>query len=102
VTRNVEAEKTALNALLGRPKVSSTDLLDVYTEMVEVASELEGEASDSANWGSEKSTTDLAQLGARAQVLAAKIGVTLRAQLMAQEFQLLSCSPKTSSTKAQQ
>jgi len=102
VTRNVEAEKTALNALLGRPKVSSTDLLDVYTEMVEVASELEGEASDSANWGSEKSTTDLAQLGARAQVLAAKIGVTLRAQLMAQEFQLLSCSPKTSSTKAKQ
>jgi hypothetical protein len=94
VLRNVEAEKPALNALLGKPEVSSTDLLDVYTGLVEVASELQGLASEDGSFGHAESSTELAQLGAKAQVLAAKVGAALRSQMVSQELKLASCSKK--------
>ena len=94
VLKNVEAEKPALNALLGKPEVSSTDLLDVYTGLVEVASELQGLASEDGSFGHAESSTELAQLGAKAQVLAAKVGAALRSQMVSQELKLASCSKK--------
>jgi len=94
VLRNVEAEKPALNALLGKPEVSSTDLLDVYTGLVEVASELQGLASEDGSFGHAESSTELVQLGAKAQVLAAKVGAALRSQMVSQELKLASCSKK--------
>jgi hypothetical protein len=94
VLRNVEAEKPALNALLGKPEVSSTDLLDVYTGLVEVASELQGLASEDGSFGHAESSTELAQLGAKAQVLAAKVGAALRSQMVSQELKLASYSKK--------
>lgn len=94
VLKNVEAEKPALNALLGKPEVSSTDLLDVYTGLVEVASELQGLASEDGSFGHAESSTELAQLGAKAQVLAAKVGAALRSQMVSQDLKLASCSKK--------
>lgn len=99
VLKNVETEKPALNALLGKPEVSSTDLLDVYTEMVEVTSELQGLASEDGSFGNAESSRELAQLGAKAQVLAAKIGVALRSQISSQQLKLASCSNKAQSNK---
>jgi hypothetical protein len=60
VLRNREGEKPALNALLRHSEVSSADLLDVYTELVEVASELDNESTNNVNWGDPKLGTDLA------------------------------------------
>jgi hypothetical protein len=54
------AVKPALNALLGMPEVSSTDLLDVYTELIEVASELQGLVSEDRSFGHAESSTELA------------------------------------------
>ena len=54
------AVKPALNALLGMPEVSSTDLLDVYTELIEVASELQGLVSEDRSFGLAESSTELA------------------------------------------
>ena len=96
VLGNVEREKPALNRLLGHSKVSSADLLDVYTELVEVASELEGESTSNVNWGDPKLGTDLAQLGAKTRVLSANLGVTLRSQIAAQELHLASCTQSPS------
>jgi hypothetical protein len=97
VLRNVEAEKPALNGLLGKPRVSSGDLLDAYTEMVEIASELQGAASDDSSFGDSNMAEELARLGSKAQILGAKIGATLRLQIAAQEQELASCSQKTPS-----
>jgi hypothetical protein len=96
---NVEVEKLALNALLGHSKVSSVDLLDVYTEMVDVSSELEIESSNSSNWGDQKLGTDLAQLSAKASVLGAKLAVAIKSQITAQELQLVSCIKQTPAHK---
>jgi hypothetical protein len=97
VLGNVETEKPALNALLGQSKVSSAELLDVYTELVEVASELDGNASN--DWVDQKFSIDLAQLGAKARILSARLGVLLRSQIAAQELQLASCTQKAPSHK---
>lgn len=97
ILENVEREKPALNALLDHAKVSSADLLDVYTELIEVASELDDEATGNVNWGDQKLGTDLAQLAAKARVLGAKLGVTLRSQIATQELQLALCTQKTPS-----
>jgi hypothetical protein len=99
VLRNVEREKSALTALLDQPKASSVDLLDVYTELEEVAAELGDESSNSLNWGDQKLGTDLAQLSAKTAVLAAKLGSTLRFQIAALELQLASCAPKKVSSR---
>jgi hypothetical protein len=95
----VDAEKPAINALLGKSEVSSTDLLDVYTEMVEVASELQGSSSEDGYFEDGELSSELAQLGSKAAVLGAKIGVTLRSQIAAQELRLATCSQKTSSRR---
>lgn len=93
VERNVEAEKPALNRLIDKhAQVASSDLLDVYSEMVEVTAELQGSASDSANFGDERMSEQLAELGAKAQIISAKIGVALREQVVALELQVASCS----------
>jgi hypothetical protein len=94
VLRNVETEEPALNALLGKPRVSSSDLLDVYTEMVEVASELQGTASDDGFFGDSSMADELARLGSKAQILGAKIEATLKLQIAVQELELASCSQK--------
>jgi hypothetical protein len=99
VLGNVETEKPALNAVLGHSKVSSTELLDVYAELVEVVSELNSDATNVASWGDQKLAMDLAQLGAKATILSARVGITLRSQIAAQELQLASCTQKTSSHK---
>jgi hypothetical protein len=99
VLGNVATEKPALNALLGHSKVSSVDLLDVYTEVVEVTSELDAESTNNVNWGDEKLGLDLAQLSSKAAVLGAKLAVTLRSQIEFQELQLASCTQKTLSHK---
>ena len=92
VLENMDREKPALNALLGHSKASSLDLLDVYTEVVEVAAELDSESSNSLNWGDQKLAIDLEQLSAKAEVVGAKLGVTLRSQIAAQELQLALCA----------
>ena len=94
VSRNVEAEKPKLNALLGRTDVTSTDLFDVYSEIVEVTSELMGESSYFECLGSETKAMELAQLGAKAMVLGGNLGAALRSQLSAQQVQLTDCSLK--------
>ena len=94
ILNNVEAEKPALNALFGKQQVASTDLLDVYTEMIEVSSELQGLSAEDGSFGDAGLSTDLVQLGAKAQVLAAKIGVVLRSQIASLETKLTSCSQK--------
>jgi hypothetical protein len=91
ILENVETEKPALNALLGHAKVSSADLLDVYTELIEVASELDDESTNNNNWGDQKLAVDLAQREVKARTLGAKLGVTLRSQIATQELQLASC-----------
>jgi len=98
VLGNVETEKVALNALLGHSKISSADLLDVYVELVEVASELDSNSSN--NWIDQKLAVDLAQLGAKANVLSARVAVALRSQIVAQELQLASCAQRTPSHKS--
>jgi hypothetical protein len=52
---------------------------------------LEAEAANNNNWGDEKLAIDLAQLGAKAEVLGAKLGIALRSQIATQELQLASC-----------
>jgi len=100
ILKNVETEKAALNALLGQTNVSSVDLLDVYIELVEVASELNGESSNSNDWGDQKLANDLAQLGAKAAVLGAKLAATLRSQIEVQEVQLALCRQNAPSHKS--
>jgi hypothetical protein len=97
ILENVETEKPALNALLGHSKVSSADLLDVYTELIEVESELNDESTNNNNWGDQKLAVDLAQLEVKARTLVAKLGVTLRSQIATQELQLAVCMQKTPS-----
>ena len=95
VLGNVETEKVALNALLDHTNgVSSADLLDVYTELVEVTSEVVSVSYEISDWGDQKLGIDLAQLGAKGNVLGAKLAVALRSQIAAQELQLTSCSRK--------
>ena len=60
VRGNVETEKVALNALLDHATVSSADLLDVYTELVEVTSELTAVSYEISDWGDQKLGMDLA------------------------------------------
>ncbi len=99
ILRNVEVEKPALDAVLGKTDVSSTDLLDVYAEMVEVASELGSGSEEEAIFGGGESSRELSQLGSKATVLGAKIGVALRLQIADQELKLASCSRKASHIK---
>jgi hypothetical protein len=112
VLGNVETEKVALNALLTRAKVSSADLLDLYkvssadlldlyTELVEVTSELSGVSYEISDWGDQKLGMDLAQLGAKSNVLGARVAATLRSQIASQELQLVSCTQKAPSHKSE-
>jgi hypothetical protein len=98
--RSVRAEKRTLNALLLKNEVPSSDLFDVYSEMIEVTSELQDQASNFANWGDSTKATELAQLGSKANILAANIGMVLREKIEKQEAQLATCSGKLSSPTA--
>jgi hypothetical protein len=97
VSQNVGSEKPTLNQLLLKSKVSSTELLDVYSEVKEVASELDGQSSNVSNWGDSAKAIELAQLSAKANILAANIGVVLRRKIESQESQLDACSKRSSS-----
>jgi len=95
VAKNVSSEKPRLNALLGKNDVSSTDLFDVYSEVIAVASELFGQSSNYLNWGNDPAKgIELAQLGSKAEMLGADISVILRMKIKAQEAQLATCSNK--------
>jgi hypothetical protein len=97
IMKNVETEKPSLNALLGHTKVSSVDLLDVYTELVEIASELSSESS--TPWADQKLGMDMTQLNAKVAVLGAKLAGALRSQIAAEQLQLASCMRNTPSHK---
>ncbi len=90
--RNSNIEKVRLVLLLTRPNISSADLFDVYANLDAVASELDGQASNAANWGSSQARSiELAQLGSKALTLAANIGVALRSKIAVQEAELAAC-----------
>ena len=92
VSRNVTEEKPRLYRLLNAEKVSSADLFDVYSELIEISGEIQGQATNSADFGHNSAmSTNLAQLGARANVLGAKIGFVLRSQIVQQEHELATC-----------
>lgn len=95
ISRNVEAEKPTLNRLLLKSRVSTVELFDVYSEVSEVASELQGQASNAANWGNSAKAIELADLGAKAGVLAGKLGVNLREKIEAQESQMEACTSRS-------
>ena len=84
-----------MKALLGHSKVSSADLLDVYTELVEASSELDIMASNSILYGDLKLAPDLENLSQRAALIGVNLSITLRSQIAAQESQLGSCTQKT-------
>ena len=92
--RNVRAEKPSLNALLLKGDVSATDLLDVYSELTEVGIELNDQSSNFADWGDSTKAVELAQLGAKTNVLASSIGFVLREKIEAEEAQLTACTAK--------
>ena len=97
VAKNVNAEKPKLNSLLTKRNVSATELFDVYLEVIEVSGTLAGQSSNAANWGNDSgSAIQLAEIGAKANVLAAKIGFILRSKIKDQETQLESCDIKRS------
>jgi hypothetical protein len=102
VLRDVDVIKPTLSQLLSKSQVSSVDLLDVYAEVAEVGSEVQGQASNESNWGGAAKAIELAQLGAKATVLSAHIEVLLRHQIIVQERQLEVCSrqPVSSSPAA--
>lgn len=103
VLKNVNTEKPNLNALLQGNKVSAADLFDVYSELTEVSGELFGQSSNLSNWGKDSSKAlELSQLGAKANVLAANLGVVLRARIVAQETQLRACAIKAPLPAVQQ
>ena len=90
--RNSNLEKVGLAALLTRPNISNADIFDVYATLEAVASELDGQASNAANWGSSQARSiEPAQLGSKALTLAANIGVALRSKIAAQEAELAAC-----------
>ena len=91
---NANRERPRLAALLAETDVSSTDLFDVYSELEGIASELDGQASNASNWGTESRGMELAQLGGKTLELAARIGLTLRAKIASQEAQLKACTQK--------
>jgi hypothetical protein len=91
-------EKLAVNGLLASPKITSADLLDVYVELVEVASELESNSAN--NWIDQNFAIDLAQLGAKTNVLSARVAVVLRSQIVAQEVHLAPCASVTPPRKS--
>ncbi len=97
--RNVASEKPALNALLLKTEVTSTELFDLYSELTELASGIDGESSNFANWGDSTKAVELAQLGAKTNLLGAKIGVVLRGKIEAQETQLEACSSRPAAKK---
>jgi hypothetical protein len=98
--RNVRVEKPSLNALLLKGDASATDLFDVYSELTEVAIELNDQSSNFVSWGDSTKAVELAQLGAKTNVLAANIGIVLRGKIEAQEAQLNACSAKPLSPTA--
>jgi hypothetical protein len=97
--KSVASYQIAEAVASGKPDISSADLLDVYIEMVEVASELQGLSLEDGIWGGGGFSTEFAQLGAKASVLGAKIGVTLRSQVAGQEVKLAVCSQKPTSDR---
>ncbi len=99
VLGTVNMEKPALNALLGQSKVSSADLLDVYTVLASVVSELDFVSANSDRWGDQKFALDLEQLSGKALTLSTKLSMVLRSQIAAQELELASCNHKTRRAK---
>jgi hypothetical protein len=95
--RNAEAEKPQLNSLLDERRVSSVDLFDVHDTLTSIASELAGQGSHFSNWGNEQTEIQLAQLGAKAGVLGAKIGLVLRQSTIFAFCSLYSLASKLSS-----
>jgi hypothetical protein len=101
VVMNVNTEKPKLNALLLKNDVSVGDLFDVYSEVTDVSAELSGQSSNFSIWAKDSSKAiELAQLGAKANVLAAKIGFVLRMKIQVQEDQMQACSNKQTSPPA--
>jgi hypothetical protein len=99
VQQNETAEKARLSSLLGKDDISTVDLFDVYSEILEVSSELQAQASNFASWdtrGSEK-YRELAELGAKATVLGGHIRIELRAKIGAEELELTICMNKKTS-----
>jgi len=98
--RNVELEKPSLNGLLLKGDVSASELFDVYSELTELGGELNNQSSNFANWGDSTKAIELAQLGAKTNVLAANIGTVLRGKIDAQEAKLSACSARLGSPTA--
>ena len=76
--RNVASEKPALNALLLKTEVTSTELFDLYSELTELSSEMNGQSSNFSNWGDPTKAMELAQLGSKTGLLGAKLGIVSR------------------------
>lgn len=97
VLRNVSNEKKTLQLLIDkRGMISSSDLFDVYSELMEAGTELNAQSANDGSYGDCSHCMELAKLGAKTVVLGAQIGVTLRSRLVLQEEQLADCSvPKT-------
>jgi hypothetical protein len=91
VQKNVDREKTALNVLLGKSKVSSVELLDVYMELVEVTEQLQNESEQTEHWGDAQSAIEMTRLSAKAGILGANLALALRSQLDDQEQRLALC-----------
>lgn len=93
ISKNESNEKPRLYRLLKANKVSATSLFDVYSELIECATELQAQATNANEFGEDQNLAmDLAQVGARADLLSAKIGSILRLKILMQDAELASCS----------
>jgi hypothetical protein len=93
VRKNVDREKPELNVLLGKKTIPSAELFDVYAELQEIVGALDGESSDSQNFGENQALAlELTKLGAKTRLLAANIGIFLRRQIEDEELRLKVCS----------
>lgn len=80
-TKNVRDAKEALNRALKAPVPSLTDLFDIYSELIEVGTNLDG-FSDQILMFSDGNANSYAQASAKASVLAANLGNAIRFRIV--------------------
>jgi hypothetical protein len=93
----VELEKPELNSLLGKKKVPTSALFDVYEELLMVTDDLDSMSTNSVHFGNTAVGLDMSKLSAKARELGTDISIALRSQIADQEEQLAACSARVKS-----
>jgi hypothetical protein len=101
VASNLSVEKPKLNAILSKTDVSASDLLDVYSEVMDLANQLSGQSNNFEHLGNDQQkAVELTKLSVKASILAANINTVLSIKVLDLEYELDACKMKASTPTA--